>query len=228
MNTTNSHSGNNHRTYSVVIADDHTFVRQGLRELLENQADMNFVGEAKDGKEALELCKNNPVDIVLMDISMPGLNGIDATKQIKKIRPATKIIILSMHTEKNIVGDALKAGVDGYLLKTSAFEEIHQAIRGVISGDTYISPQIATFMVTEFRGSLSSAKDTPPELSDKERVILQHIAEGKRSKEIAEEMRIGVRTVEKYRSNLMEKLDLFTIAELTKFAISNGLTTIDC
>nr|MBF0220765.1 response regulator transcription factor [Desulfobulbaceae bacterium] len=212
---------------NIVIADDHTFVRQGLRELLENQADMHVIGEAKNGKEAVELCKQNQVDVVLMDISMNGLNGIDATKLIKADKSETKIVMLSMHAEKNIVKDALKAGANGYLLKNSAFEEIHRAIRVVVAGETYISPQIATLMVSEFLGSKSSKQETIHELTDRERQVLQYIAEGKRTKEISEEIRIGVRTIEKIRSTIMEKLGLYTIAELTKFAISNGITTID-
>ena len=212
---------------NIVIADDHTFVRQGLRELLENQDDMHVIGEAKNGKEAVELCKVNSIDVVLMDISMNGLNGIDATKIIKKDRPKTKIIMLSMHAEKNIVKDALKAGANGYLLKNSAFEEIHRAIRVVARGETYISPQIATLMVSEFLGSKSSKQENSHDLTDRERLVLQHIAEGKRTKEIAEDICIGVRTVEKVRSIIMEKLGLYTVAELTKYAISNGITTID-
>ena len=212
---------------NLIIADDHIFVREGLRELIENQADLHVIGEADDGEAAVRLCREQPVDIVIMDISMPGLNGIDATKKIKGDNPKIKVIILSMHAEKNIVKDALKAGANGYLLKNCAFDEIHGAIRVVVSGGTYISPHIATIVISEFINPASVDPDNAEILSDRERQVLQLLAEGKRSKEIAVEIHIGVRSVEKIRGVIMDKLKLYSTAELTKYAIGHGITTID-
>lgn len=212
---------------NLIIADDHIFVREGLRELIENQADLKVIGEADDGEAAVTLCREHPVDIVIMDISMPGLNGIDATRKIKSNTPEIKVIILSMHAEKNIVKDALKAGANGYLLKNSAFDEIHGAIRVVVSGQIYISPQIATIVVSEFLNPACAGHDKAEILSDRERQVLQLLAEGKRSKEIAMEINIGVRSVEKIRGIIMDKLQLYSTAELTKYAIGHGITTID-
>lgn len=211
----------------LLIADDHAFVREGLRELIENQSGLEVVGEAEDGKAAVDFCRDHPVDLVIMDISMPVLNGIDATRKLNELLPEIKVIILSMHSEKNIIKDALKAGVNGYLLKSSAFREIHEAIRVVGSGQTYISPQIATMVVSEFLDSKPEHPAAPGKLTARERRVLQFIAEGKRSKDIAFELNIGVRTIEKIRSRIMEKLNLYTVAELTKYAICQGITTMD-
>ena len=212
---------------NLIIVDDHIFVREGLRELIENQADLKVIGEADDGEVAVTLCREQSVDLVIMDISMPGLNGIDATRKIKMNNPETKVLILSMHAEKNIVKDALKAGANGYLLKNSAFDEIHGAIRVVVSGKTYISPHIATMLVSEFLNPSLIDPDELKILSARERQVLQFLAEGKRSKEIALEINIGVRSVEKIRGTIMDKLKLYSTAELTKYAIGHGITTID-
>lgn len=212
---------------NLIIADDHIFVREGLRELIENQLDLQVIGEADDGEAAVKLCHEQAVDLVIMDISMPGLSGIDATRKIKESHPGIKVIILSMHAEKNIVKDALKAGANGYLLKNSAFDEIHGAIRIVVSGQIYISPQIATIVVSEFLNPTSGDQGEGTGLSARERQVLQLLAEGKRSKEIAQEINIGVRSVEKIRGIIMDKLKLYSTAELTKYAIGHGITTID-
>jgi len=214
---------------NIVIADDHTIMREGLHELLENLPGVQVVGGAADGLEAVAFCKELSVDLVIMDISMPKCNGIDAAKKIKELCADVKVIMLSIHSEKSIIKEALKSGADGYLLKDCAFKEINDAVTTVFSGRVYISPTITTMLVTDFiapqPAPAKEAGGIP--LSARERLVLQGIAEGKRSKELAKELKTGVRTIERTRSTIMDKLDLYSVAELTKYAIKHGLTTLD-
>ncbi len=213
---------------NILIADDHTIMREGLSELLRNISGVTIVGEANNGGKVIELCKQLSVDLVIMDISMPKCNGIDATKIIKEQCSHIKVIILSVHSEKNIIKEALAAGADGYICKSGAFKEMNDAIAAVTNGQVYISPKITTMLVNDFISPQAVLKSTEEVvLAARERIVLQWIAEGKRSREIAQELNTGIRTVERTRSVIMEKLGLHTVADLTKYAIRNGLTTLD-
>jgi DNA-binding NarL/FixJ family response regulator len=211
----------------VILADDHHILREGLRGLLEKQNHMEVVAEAQNGREAVRLCRQFQPDIVVMDISMPDLNGIDATRQILDEDPKVKVIALSMHSDKHFVDGMLRAGVKGYLLKDCASEELIQCIHTVSSGRIYLSPTITPMIVREFvnptRVDVTSAT---AELSGREREVLQMIAEGRSTREIADSLFISVKTVETHRKNIMRKTDLHTVAELVKYAIRNGLTSV--
>jgi two-component system response regulator NreC len=212
---------------TILLADDHRLMRQGLRSLLEEQLDLTVVGEAENGKEAVQLAEKLVPDIVIMDISMPGLNGIDATQQVLSGSPQSKVIALSMHTERRTVVEMINAGASGYLLKDCAFEEVVQAVRAVASNSNYLSPKITEIVIKDYihripKEELSSLSG----LSAREREVLQLLAEGKRTREIADLLSVSVKTAESYRQNIMEKLNIHNIAELTKLAIREGLTTL--
>lgn len=212
----------------ILLAEDHHIIRQGLRALLENQADFEIVGEADDGRTAVGLTRKHSPDVVIMDVSMPELNGIDATRQILREISGARVIALSMYSDKRFVNGMLEAGVSGYLLKNCLVDELTDAIRSVMRGQKYLSPQILGDIVDGYREQLSRdgvLKETP--LSSREREIVQLIAEGKDSRQIAECLYISHKTVESHRRRIMEKLEMHTVAELTKFAIREGLTTIN-
>jgi len=211
----------------ILLADDHRLMREGLRSLLEEQPDFTVVGEADNGKTAVQLATDLMPDIIIMDISMPGLNGIDATQQILSICAKSKIIALSMHTERRTVLEMINAGATGYLLKDCAFEEVVQAVRTVASNSTYLSPKIAEIVIKDYvhripKDELSSLSS----LTTREREVLQLLSEGKKTKEIADMLRVSVKTAESYRQHIMEKLNIHSIAELTKFAIREGITSL--
>ncbi len=211
----------------ILLADDHRLMREGLRSLLEEQPDFTVVGEADNGKTAVQLAANLMPDIIIMDISMPGLNGIDATQQILSSCAKTKVIALSMHTERRTVLEMINAGATGYLLKDCAFEEVVQAVRTVASNSTYLSPKIAEIVIKDYvhripKDELSSLSS----LTTREREVLQLLSEGKKTKEIADMLRVSVKTAESYRQHIMEKLNIHSIAELTKFAIREGITSL--
>ena len=211
----------------ILLADDHRLMREGLRSLLEEQPDFTVVGEADNGKTAVQLAANLMPDIIIMDISMPGLNGIDATQQILSICAKSKVIALSMHTERRTVLEMINAGATGYLLKDCAFEEVVQAVRTVASNSTYLSPKIAEIVIKDYvhripKDELSSLSS----LTTREREVLQLLSEGKKTKEIADMLRVSVKTAESYRQHIMEKLNIHSIAELTKYAIREGITSL--
>ena len=212
----------------VLIADDHRIVREGLRSLIENEADLELAGMAATGREALEMTRRLEPEVVVMDISMPDLNGIDATRQILDRRLGVKIIALSMHSEKQVIDGMLRAGAAGYLLKESAFEELIKAIRYVCAGKKYLSPDVTAIVLTDYLNPPSNrhASQTPG-LTMREREVLQLIGEGCTTKEIADRLNISHKTVESHRSNLMNKLDLYTVAELTKYAVRHGITALE-
>jgi DNA-binding NarL/FixJ family response regulator len=212
----------------IILADDHKMMREGLSSLLDQQPDINVVGQAVNGREAVQLAEKLEPDVVVMDVSMPDLNGIDATRQITSRKRQTKVIALSMHSDRQFVAEMFRAGASGYLLKDSAFEELTSAIRTVARNETYIAPKISGVSF-EDRGGDSSPQEPflPPRLTDREREVLQMIAEGKGTKEIAAELFLSSKTVETHRQHLMEKLDMYTVAELTKYAIREGLTTLE-
>ena len=212
----------------IVVADDHQIVRDGLRSLLQQQPDTEVIAEAQNGHELVELVRNLRPDVAIIDLSMPELNGIEATRMLMNENFKTKIIVLSMHSDRHYVAEVLKAGASGYVVKNAAFEELSHAIHDVLSGHTYLSRQIERTVLTDYvhhlRKEDSSAFSI---LTDRERQVLQLVAEGKITKEIASQLKISVKTVETYRARIMEKLNLETIPDLVKYAIRHGLTSIE-
>jgi len=214
--------------YRIFIADDHRIVRDGLRSLIERENDLELVGMATNGRQALQMTRKLKPDVVIMDISMPDLNGIDATSQIVDEVPDVKVIALSMHSEKLLIDGMLRAGAAGYLLKESAFEELIKAIRIVCAGKKYLSPDVTDIVLRDY---LSPSKDNAdPQMQDltlREREVLQLIAEGGTTKEVASRLNISIKTVESHRGRIMEKLGLHTVAELTKYAVRHGITSLE-
>lgn len=211
---------------SVLLAEDHTIVREGFRRMLELEDDFEIIGEAQDGRHAVALVKSARPDVVLMDISMPLLNGLEATRQVLKLAPATKIIILSAHGDDAYVKNATDSGALGFLLKQASTNDVCRAIREVYQGKVFFSPAIARRQNRlQSRASDHSGitKMKTPELTSREMEVLQLIAEGKANKESAWELGIGIKTVEKHREHLMEKLDIHDTASLTRYAISTGI-----
>jgi len=219
------------RDIRLLIADDHTIIREGLRKLLENEPGLQVVGEATDGREAVIKAQDLLPDIVLLDLSMPGLHGIEATRQIARRLPKTKVLILSMHKNEAYVLQALQAGASGYILKDSASEEVVSALRCVFRGDSYLSPSISRVVIEDYlrlsspgSGGAKSLYDT---LTVREREIFQLLAEGLKNQTIAERLHVSVKTVETHRAHIMEKLNLNNIAELVKYSIEIGIVQLD-
>jgi len=211
----------------IMLADDHKIMRDGLRSLIEKLPGMEVVAEAENGRTAVKQTRRFRPDVIVMDINMPDLNGIDASRQIVAEFPGTKIIAFSMHTDHQFVAGALKAGVSGYLQKDSAFEELDRAIRTVVADQTYLSPNITGDVVKGYLEKLLTDESASPAfLTDREREVVQLYAEGHKTKQIADRLNLSVKTVETHRRKIMEKLDITSIAELTKFAIREGLTTL--
>ncbi|MCA9553532.1 MAG: response regulator transcription factor [Myxococcales bacterium] len=212
----------------VLLVDDHSIVRDGLRVCMAASDRYEVVGEAEDGHQAVQLAQDLEPGIVIMDVAMPGMNGIEATRQIVANEPAPRIIILSMHSDREFVVEALRAGASGYLMKASAFEELLRAMDAVSAGKTYLSPSITDVVVDNY---VRKRPDEPPNafsvLTARERQILQLLAEGANAKEIAVTLGISDKTVHAFRNRVMEKLDLHSVAELTKYAIRHGITTLD-
>ena len=215
---------------NVLIADDHTLVRAGIRALLESAPDVAVVGEAGNGRQAVELARALGPALVLMDVGMAELNGIDAARQIHAAAPAMRIVMLSMHEDRQYVFEALKAGASGYVLKGAAFQELLSAISAVMGGKNYISPALSGTAMDDLMSRAQSGLSERSEfgrLSGREREVLQLIAEGRSSAEVAERLRISVRTVDTHRHNIMVKLEIHSIAGLTKFAIRHGLSVLN-
>ncbi len=214
---------------NIVLADDHKILREGICSIVKGFPDMEVIGEAADGRTVLTLVKNLSPDIVIMDISMPDLNGIDATRRITAEHPKVKIIALSMHYDKQFVSEIFKAGASGYLLKDCAFDELEHAIRVVIDNKTYVNPQIASLIV-ESLVSQPSAINTGTQsfslLTEREREVLQMITEGNSTKQIASQLNVSAKTIESHRRQVMGKLNIRNVAELTKFAIREGITSV--
>jgi two-component system, NarL family, response regulator NreC len=211
-----------------MLADDHKITRQGLRSLLEKQKDIEVVAEADNGRAAVRLADELGPDIIIMDVTMPDLNGVEATKQILSKSPDIKIIALSMHSDAIFVTEMLKSGASGYLLKDCAFEELTRAIRTVADDKTYLSPAISGVVVEDYIHRLTSTDITGPDiLTDREKEVVQLMAEGNSTKEIALKLHISVKTVETHRRQVMNKLDIHNVAELTKYAIRKGITSLE-
>ncbi len=208
----------------IVLADDHAMLRDGLSRSFEQEKDIIIVGQAQDGYAAIELVKKLSPDLVIMDIGMPGLNGIETTRQITKDYPKIKVIGLSMHSSDKYVREMFRAGASGYLLKNCAFEELVEAVRAVMSGKTYISPAIGDMVIKEYTSKEKEEKSVFSILSQREREVLQLLAEGKTTKQIGQILFISPKTVEAHRLRIMDKLQIDNIALLTKFAIQEGLT----
>jgi two-component system, NarL family, response regulator NreC len=209
---------------TIIIADDHRLLREGLRALLERDG-FQVIAEADNGRSAVRLAKELQPDIVITDIAMPDLNGLDATRQICAEAPRAKVLALSMHTESHFVLGILEAGASGYLLKDAAFEELSVAIKAILKDQIYLSPAIAGVVVRQSLGHVGSKPTSErAQLSKREREVLQLIAEGKSTKEIAAKLYVSVKTVETHRKQIMDKLDIYSIAELTKYAIREGVT----
>ncbi len=206
---------------NVLIADDHALIREGLKKILKNEPDMTLVGEARNVQELNDQLKRLAVDMVLLDISMPGESGLDALKELKQRNPRLPFLILSVHPEHRFAIRALKAGAAGYITKESAVEELVQAIRKIVSGGKYVSLSLAEQLATD----LEAGSDRPPHetLSDREYQVMCMIASGKKSSEIAEELSISLSTVNTYRNRIFEKMKLQSNVELTRYAIENHL-----
>ncbi|MDO8302096.1 MAG: response regulator transcription factor [Sedimentisphaerales bacterium] len=215
-------------TTKILLADDHKIIRDGLRALIEKEPNMDVVAEACDGRTAVRLAKEYMPHIIIIDIAMPDLNGIEATRQILNETPGAKIIALSMHSDSRFVMRMLESGASGYLLKDSAFEELSMAIKTVQSGKTYLSPAISGVVVEDaMRHSSQKVSRDKIELTPREREVLQLLAEGRTTKRIASQLNVSVKTVETHRLKVMEKLDIHSVAELTKYAVREGLTSLE-
>lgn len=208
----------------ILLADDHALVRQGMKSLLAEIADFEVVGEARNGREALKLIRELAPEVALMDISMPELNGLDATANAMRSQPQLKVIIISMHATEAYVLEALRAGAAGYLLKDADAGELERAIRAVARGERYLTPAVSQHVIERFmraeRGEPAAAAEA---LSPRQREVLQLIAEGKSTRQIAERLHLSVKTVETHRAQLMQRLEIFDVAGLTRYALRIGL-----
>jgi DNA-binding NarL/FixJ family response regulator len=212
----------------ILLADDHQIMREGLKALLGKHPSMEVIAEAQTGIEALELARKERPDVVVMDIAMPDINGIEATRQLKSELADIKIIALSMHSDRRFVSEILKAGASAYVLKQAAFEDLEKAIKAAMLNRTFLSADILESVVSDYVSQLSNSKyDAYRQLSDRERQVLQLLAEGNSTKEIAFKLHVSVKTIESHRQNIMNKLGIRTLAGLTKFAIREGLTSLD-
>ncbi len=211
--------------YRIVIAEDHTILREGLRSLLSTDPEFEVVAEARDGHEAIHHSEKLKPDLILTDLSMPRMNGMEAVREIKKRSPDTKIIVLTVHKNEEYILATLRAGADGYVIKDSTHSELVMAIKSVLSGKSFLSPEISEKVIEGYLEGRKKLKAFTPweTLTQREREILKLIAEGYKNKEIADELCISVKTVEKHRANLMEKLDLHNASVLTAFAMEKGL-----
>jgi two-component system, NarL family, response regulator NreC len=204
----------------ILLADDHAVVRQGFKMILAEQPDMEIIGEAGNGREALALAESLKPDIVVMDVAMPELNGIEATRRMGESVPHARVVALSMHKDSVYVREILRAGARGYLLKDSVAADLVSAVRSVARGEGYISPQVSNAVLDDYRRHVTNPIDT---LTSREREVLQMLAEGKTNKEIAVILNLSVYTVDAHRGRIMEKLNLHSINELVRFAVRNGL-----
>jgi DNA-binding NarL/FixJ family response regulator len=213
----------------ILLADDHKIVRDGLRSLLEKQQGMEVVGEAENGRRALELAHQKKPDVVIMDVSMPDLNGIEATRQMLADQPRVRVIALSMHSDRRLVAGMLQAGASGFLLKDCAFDELARAINAVMCNQPYLSPRIAGTVIQDYvrRMTPSESPTSDALLTTREREVLQLLAEGWSTKKIGSHLHVSVKTVETHRRQMMDKLGLHSIAEITKYAIREGLTSLE-
>jgi DNA-binding NarL/FixJ family response regulator len=211
----------------IVLVEDHALVRSGIRRLLEDMLGIEVVGEAADGREALELVETMQPDVVLMDITMPGLNGLGALGQMVRSNPGVKIVMLSMHDNEEYVAHALRAGAAGYLLKDAAPGELELCVRAVARGGSYLSPEVSRHIVSDFVRHGGAERSPLERLTPRQVEILQLIAEGNSNREIARILEVSVKTVETHRGQLMQRLDLHDAAGIVRYAVRTGLVTAD-
>lgn len=211
----------------ILLADDHKIFREGLKNLFDKFPDMKVIAEANNGADTVKLAEELLPDLIIMDISMPVLNGIEATRSILEKNPKIKIVILSMHSDRRFVKESLKAGAVGYMLKDSAFEELNFAIRSIMQNQTYLSPQITDFLIKDYLKNMEKEESNVFNiLTVREREVLQFLAEGVSTKQIASNLNLSAKTVETHRKQIMDKLNIHSIAELTKYAIREGITIL--
>jgi DNA-binding NarL/FixJ family response regulator len=219
---------NNKMPTKILLADDHAIVRHGLSQSIQKEKDMQVIGQAEDGISTVEMVRELLPDVVIMDISMPDLNGIEATRQIVRDFSGVKVIALSMHSAKKFITEMFKAGASAYLLKDCKFEELAEAIRTVMSGKSYISPEISTGVIENYIKTADQKQSSVySTLSKREREVLQLLAEGQTTKQIGLKLHISPKTVEAHRLRIMDKLDIDNVAQLTKYAIQEGLTSAE-
>ena len=211
----------------ILIADDHRIIREGIRTLLNREKGIEVIAEAENGRMSVELAFELVPDVIVMDITMPDMNGIEATRQIKTRLPDVKILALSMHSDRRFVSGVIGAGAMGYLLKDCAFEELAHAIRTIVKGEMYLSPRITGIVMEDYLNRLDMSNSVVSLLSEREREVLQLIAEGCSINQISKKLHLSVKTVESHRNNTMRKLDIHSVAELTKYAIREGLTSLE-
>ena len=211
----------------IIIADDHRIFREGVRTLLDHADGIEVIAEAENGRRSVELALELKPDVVVMDITMPDLNGIEATRRIVSKLPQVRVLALSMHSDRRFITGVIGAGASGYLLKDCAFEELARAIRMVADGQTFLSPRIAGIVLDEYVRGVGAASSGVSMLTDREREVLQLIAEGRTVNQISEKLHLSVKTIESHRKNIMDKLDIHSVAELTKFAVREGLTSLE-
>ena len=212
----------------IILADDHKVLRAGLKSMLESEADLEVIAQADDGREVVKLAKKLDPDIVILDIGMPNMNGIQATQHIVAEVPNTKVLALSMHSDHQYVVNMLQAGASGYMLKDCAYEELITAVRAIIAGKFYLSKDITGLVVNDYINKLKDANSIgQPVLTSRERETLQLLAEGKSTSQAADQLNVSAKTIETHRKNIMDKLDIHSIAELTKYAIRTGLTSLE-
>ena len=211
----------------ILLGDDHVIVREGLKALLKDMHDVEVVGEADNGRDIIKLCKEKSPDVIIMDVSMPDLNGVEATRQIVADFPKTRVIALSMHSSRRVVEEMIQAGAKGYVVKNSAFDELAVALDSIRANKAYISPSVAGFLLDRIVNPSQESPTAGAMLSPREREVLQLLTEGKKAKDIAVRLNVSLSTVETHRRNIMQKLDMHTLPELTKFAIREGITTAE-
>jgi DNA-binding NarL/FixJ family response regulator len=210
---------------SVLLVDDHTIVRKGLRSLLDAEADIQVIGEAEDGREAVEKVGRLRPQVVVMDITMPGLNGLEATRQIKERFPQVQVVVLTMHTAEEYIFQILRAGTSGYVVKRAAPSELISAVRAAYRGESFLSPSVSKTVIEEYlrKAEALAGENSYETLTPREREVLQLLAEGHSNRRIAELLCLSVKTVQSHRANLMRKLDIHSTAELTQYAIRKGV-----
>jgi DNA-binding NarL/FixJ family response regulator len=210
----------------LIIVDDHLLFREGLKSLMATLPDVSVVGEAEDGRSGIALAQETQPDLVLMDVSMPDMNGIEATRRIVGASDGARVMALSMHPDRQFVSQMLQAGARGYVIKSCAFDEVHHAIDTVVAGEIYVSPQLTGVVVKDYVARMRGSHAPGGELTPREREVLQLVAEGKTNREVAETLALGIKTAETHRRRIMEKLKLHTVAELTKYAVKEGITRL--
>jgi two-component system response regulator NreC len=211
----------------VILVDDHRILREGIKTILQETSDIEVLSEADNGRDAVKLAEELKPDIMVMDLAMPELNGMEATEMITRANPGIKVIALSMHSDQHYIRGIFQAGASGFVLKHSAAKELLDAIRLVHANHTYLSKEISDVVVKEFSRKVEDNASKVKALSSREKEVLQLVAEGKTTKVIAETLFVSIKTVEAHRQNIMNKLNLFTIPELTKYAIKTGLTSLE-